>query len=425
MMTDLIRRLSLDATTEKLKKLYGENPDTLLRQRERYISLAEEFKRNFGEADVVYFSSPGRTEIGGNHTDHNKGRVLAAAVTLDTLACVAKTDSPIITLYSRGYDKPFVIDTRDTDYKRAEEGSTHALLRGVCALMKKQGYTIGGYNAVVASDVLSGSGLSSSAAFEVLLCAIMDGLYNGSRMDPVERAKMCQIVENKFFGKPSGLMDQSACSVGGLISIDFEKAEPVFKTLSYDFDAHGMAVVVLATRSSHDDLTDEYASIPAEMKAVAAAFGKNVLREVDENAFYSRIGKLRAYVSDRAVMRAMHFFAENNRVAEQVQALLDDDLDAFMQLVIDSGESSWKLLQNLYVGGATAQSLALACAVSQTLLAGRGAWRVHGGGFAGTTLNFVPKELLPRYVATMDGIFGKGACTTLGIRGVGAAMLTI
>ena len=417
---DLAARLDAPRAQQALKTLYGAHEGVLLRQRERYLALERAHAALFGPKETHFFSSPGRTEIGGNHTDHNHGRVLAAAVTLDMLACVSVSGDSLITLYSKGYDKPFVVDSRDTDYRPEEEGSTQALIRGVCAQLRQRGLAVGGFNGVMVSDVLSGSGLSSSAAFEVLLAAILDGLFNGGTLDPVERAKLCQVVENRYFGKPSGLMDQSACSVGGLVGIDFEDVDaPRFEQLQYDFEAKGYSLVVVATRSSHDDLTDEYASIPKEMKQVAEAFGCQTLRQVDPALFYQHLGQLRRSLSDRALMRAMHFFGENQRVADQLQALQQDRLADFLSMVVDSGESSWRLLQNLYVGGQTAQSLALACALSEKLLKGRGAWRVHGGGFAGTILAFVPEAQLAAYVQAMDGLFGAGAATVLGIRPVG------
>ena len=419
---DLLALLETEQAEKEFQLIYGKNEAVLCDQKARYAKLLETYAAQFGceGAAPVFFSSPGRTEIIGNHTDHNNGLVLAAAVTLDTLAAAAPTDDGIITLYSAGYDKPFIVDTNDLAIKDEEKNTTFSLIRGVCAKLKEMGYTIGGFNASVTSRVLGGSGLSSSAAFEVLLVCILDGLYNGAVVDGVTRAKISQWVENVYFGKPSGLMDQSACSIGGLVGIDFKNADPKIEEYGFDFEAKGFNVVVLATRSSHDDLTDEYASIPAEMKAVAAAMGGKVLRDFKVDALLNNMAAIREKTSDRAVMRALHYYDENERVKAMYKAVAAGDLDAFLAGIIASGESSWKMLQNLYVGGSTAQSLALACTLSERELKGCGAWRVHGGGFAGTILAFVPNDKLADYVAKMDAVFGEGACTVLGIRPVGA-----
>lgn len=414
--------LRTEAAKREFHLLYGGTERTAAEQADRYEALLTAYAEHFGcEGEApAFFSSPGRTEIVGNHTDHNNGLVLAAAVTLDTLAAAAPTGDGIITLYSQGYDKPFVVDTRDLEKKEAEKNTTDALIRGVCRKLHDMGYAIGGFNAAVTSRVLSGSGLSSSAAFEVLLVSILDGLYNGSILDGVTRAKISQWVENNYFGKPSGLMDQSACSIGGLVGIDFKHADPKIGSYSFDFAARGFSLVVLATNSSHDDLTDEYAAIPREMRAVAEALGGKVLRDVKVEQLLERLPEVRQKTSDRAVLRALHYYDENERVRAMYTALENGDLDAFLDNVIRSGESSWKLLQNLYVGGSTEQSLALACALSERMLRGSGAWRVHGGGFAGTILAFVPHYKLASYVEKMNAVFGAGACTVLDIRPVGA-----
>lgn len=420
MAADAVFPRVFKATPELFKQLYGAGDDVFAKQMRRYEALKQEHRRLFGQADTLFFSSPGRTEIGGNHTDHNNGRVLAAAVTLDMLACVSKTDDGIITLYSKGYEKPFVINTAQLALVPEEAGTSLALIRGVCFKLRELGQALGGFNAVMTSDVLSGSGLSSSAAFEVLVGAILLGLYGDGRLSAVELAKLCQFAENVYFGKPSGLMDQCACAVGSLVGIDFKDgASPIVRSVDYDFAKSGYCLVVVATRSSHDDLTAEYASIPAEMKQVAKQFQAETLRAVDEDKFFSRLPELREKVSDRALLRSLHFFNENRRVNQQLCALETGDLAAFLQLVNESGLSSWTLLQNLYVGGQTSQSLALACALSRELLSPEGAWRVHGGGFAGTILAFVPNARLKNYVSAMDALFGSGACTVLGIRPLG------
>ncbi len=409
----------------RLATLYGGNENALAEQRARYAKLIERHEARFGKADgdICFFSAPGRTEIGGNHTDHNLGRVLAAAVNLDTVAAVTKSVDGMIVVDSEGY-RPITVDTADLSVCEDELGTTAALVRGVAARMAELGYKVGGFHATVTSNVLRGSGLSSSAAFEVLMAAILDGLYNGWVLDAKERAQIAQRAENLHFGKPCGLMDQMASSVGGLVTIDFKDPTPVVEALPYDFKAKGYSLVVVNTGGDHGDLTDDYAAIPAEMKAVAAQFGKKVLREIDPAEMETAIPKLRGKVSDRAILRALHFYDDNARVPMQVTALREDELDAFLSLVIESGESSWKLLQNVYAR-AQEEQMALALELSRRVLGGRGAWRVHGGGFAGTIQAFVPDGLLDAYVKKLEASFGAGACTVLSIRPEGAVMMEI
>ncbi|MDR2514899.1 MAG: tRNA (adenosine(37)-N6)-threonylcarbamoyltransferase complex ATPase subunit type 1 TsaE [Christensenellaceae bacterium] len=397
--------------------LYGKGCE---QARLRFLELEAEFQRRFGQTGGRFFSSPGRTEIGGNHTDHNKGSVLAAAVTLDMKAVARRSGDGLVTLYSEGFSEPFLVGLSDLEPRKEEEGTSRALIRGILQGLQNAGFQIGGFQAVMRSDVRSGSGLSSSAAFELLVAAIIDGLYNDGEIDGIARAKACQWAENRHFGKPSGLMDQSACSLGGLIAIDFGGEEPTILRFAFDFDAAGYSPVVLSTGSSHDDLTAEYAAIPAEMRAVAACFGKQTLSELREEDFAQALPRVREALGDRALLRAMHFFAETRRAKGEAAALQSGDLSAFLRLVVESGESSWKLLQNLYVPGGRVQPLALACALSDEMLRGRGAWRVHGGGFAGTILAFVPKADLDAYIQRMDAVFDRGACEVLGIRTQGA-----
>ena len=411
------------AGAERLATLYGGNENALAEQRARYAKLIERHEARFGKADgdICFFSAPGRTEIGGNHTDHNLGRVLAAAVNLDTVAAVTKSADGVIVVDSEGY-RPITVDTADLSVREDELGTTAALIRGVAARMAELGYKVGGFHAAVTSNVLRGSGLSSSAAFEVLMAAILDGLYNGWVLDAKERAQIAQRAENLHFGKPCGLMDQMASSVGGLVTIDFKDPTPVVEALPYDFKAKGYSLVVVNTGGDHGDLTDDYAAIPAEMKAVAAQFGRKVLREIDPAEMEAAIPKLRGKVSDRAILRALHFYDDNARVPMQVAALRGDELDAFLSLVIESGESSWKLLQNVYAR-AQEEQMALALELSRRVLRGRGAWRVHGGGFAGTIQAFVPDDLLGAYVKKLEASFGAGACAVLSIRPEGAVMM--
>ena len=407
-----------------LAVLYGHNHDTLQAQRVRYECLSARFFECFPEhSDHRFFSAPGRAEIGGNHTDHQSGRVLAASVNLDTVAAVAPNGTSVVRVHSEGF-APCEVDLADLSVLPGEVGTTASLIRGCAARMAALGHDIGGFDAAITSNVLGGSGLSSSAAFEVLVCAILDGLFGHGDMSPVLRAQISQYAENEYFGKPSGLMDQMASSVGGIVAIDFRETEPEITAIQYDFLAHGYRLAVVNTGGSHDDLTDAYASIRAEMEQVAACFGQDRLRYVDPVAFENDIPALRSKVSDRAVLRALHFFDENARVPEMVAALDNNELDAFFSLIIASGESSWKLLQNVWANPAE-QPLALALELSRRMLAGQGAWRIHGGGFAGTILAFVPTAVYDDYAARMDAVFGRGACCPLDIRAVGAYELAL
>ena len=420
--TQASNSLAAPAAREFLSRLYGAN--AVKEQTERYAGLAGRHVELFGEKDGLRFvSAPGRTEVAGNHTDHNSGCVLAAAVNLDTVAAVTPNDTGIVTLYSAGYEKPFTVDLSDLEPKKSEYETTDGLIRGVAARMKELGYVIGGFDAVVTSTVFKGSGLSSSAAFEVLVCAIFDSLYNGFVVDAKLRAKIGQYAENVFFGKPCGLMDQMASSVGGLVSIDFGPADPVVTAMKFDFDAAGFVPAVVSVGGEHGNLTHEYAAIPAEMKSVAEALGAKVLREIDPDEMEKRIPELKGKVKDRAILRALHFYDENKRVRKAVSALSDGDIRTFFDMLVASGESSWKLLQNLYVAGSDNQEMPLALEMSRRMLEGKGAWRIHGGGFAGTILAFIPKDMVAGYTESMNAVFGEGAVTPLMIRADGAVEL--
>ena len=415
-----VPHLRPDESRKELALLYGNQPGMVDGQVARYQALGQRHRDTFGQADqVVFISAPGRTEIGGNHTDHNHGKVLAAAINLDTLAAVSRREDQQVNLHSEGY-APLSISLDQLEQRREEEGKTAAILRGVARAMKDWGYAIGGFDAVVTSSVRNGSGLSSSAAFEVMVSAIFETLYNDTPLDFIKQAKLCQYAENVYFGKPSGLLDQMASAAGGLVTVDFGEAEPQVTPLAYDFSKKGYSLVVVATGGDHADLTPDYAAIPAEMKAVAAYFGKQVLRDVDEAHFMAQLPALFGRVPDRAILRAMHFYQENHRVERQVAALQQDNLSDFFQAIIESGQSSFMYLQNVYAHQ-TDQSLSIALALAEQMLKGQGAWRVHGGGFAGTTLNFVPDHLLTQFISTMDGVFGAGSATVLGIRPRGAA----
>ena len=418
-----IQKLNGISVGEKLARLYG--PEAVETQRKRYAALLRRHEEIFGDREkVTLFSAPGRTEIGGNHTDHNNGRVLAASVNLDALCAASPREDLTVRFHSEGY-APLELSLEDLSVRPEEEGTTASLIRGVAAGMKEAGYRIGGFDAAVTSTVAGGSGLSSSAALEVMLTGVLDALYNQFDMPYVLRAKISQMAENVYFGKPCGLLDQMASAAGGLVTVDFRDTEkPEVEALQFDFAAAGYALAVVGTGSSHADLTDCYAAIPAEMKTVAAFFGQEKLRGITMEQLTANIGKLRKSCSDRAILRAIHFVQENDRVPEQVQALRESRLEDFLQLIIDSGRSSFMYLQNVYPEGGD-QSLSLALGLAESLLKGRGAWRIHGGGFAGTTLNFVPLKETEEFARVMDEAFGAGACRVLNIRPVGAAELKL
>ena len=424
MYANMIRNLKTPQVMERLMHLYGNRDGMLVEQTGRYVALLKRHEETFhAEKEVLMISAPGRTEIGGNHTDHNKGKVLAAAVNLDTLSAVSCRDDMIVNIHSEGY-RPMSLDLSDLSVREKEKGTTAALVRGVAAKMAELGYKIGGFDACVTSSVASGSGLSSSAAFEVMTCAILDALYNDFVIDFKLRAKISQYAENVYFGKPSGLLDQMASSAGGLVYVDFKNEDPEVRPMAFDFAAHGYALVVVATGGSHADLTDDYAAIPAEMKAVAANMGEDVLRRIRREEFLQAIPELRSKVSDRALMRALHFFDENDRVVRQVESLDRDDLGAFFWEIVCSGRSSYMYLQNVYAR-VEDQSLCLALALAENQLLNKGGWRIHGGGFAGTTLNFVPAGQLQQFIDTMEGAFGERCCHVLDIRPEGAAVIRL
>ena len=404
----------------RFKRVYVTD-EAVKAQHERYVSLANDFAELFGEdRDARMFSAPGRTEVGGNHTDHNHGRVLAAGINLDAIAIAAKNDENIVRVKSRGYDMD-VCDITDLEIKENEKGHSPALVRGMCAGFLKYGYKIGGFDACTMSSVLSGSGLSSSAAYEVLVGTMLNYLYNDGEVDAITIAKIAQYAENVYFDKPCGLMDQMACSVGGFVTIDFNNpAEPIVNEVKFDFASSGHSLCIVDTKGSHSDLTDDYAAIRNEMEAVAGCFGKNVLREVPEEEFKKNIPTIRAKVGDRAVIRAIHFFADNDRVLKEVDALKKGDFEEFKSYILESGDSSYKYNQNVFsVKKPQEQPVSLALAVSESILKGKGAWRVHGGGFAGTIQAFVPNEILADYKNAMESIFGEGSCYVLVIRPVG------
>ena len=370
------------------------------------------------------FSAPGRTEIGGNHTDHQHGCVLAAAVDLETTAEVTLNNTDTIRVFSEGYD-PVEIGLSDLSKRMSETNTTAALVRGVAAAFIKRGAKLQGFDASVRSTVLPGSGLSSSAAFEVLIGTVCNELFFEKKLSPVEIAQIGQWAENEYFGKPCGLMDQTASAVGGMVFIDFkDPANPVVEKLDFDFTSAGHALCIIDCGADHADLTGEYAAIPGELKQICRFFWKEALRDIPEEHFFGHLSWLRGQVPDRALLRAVHFYQENRRVQQQVQALKDGDFDRFLQLVNKSGRSSWMYLQNITPAGAVQhQEMALALAMCDTLLNSKGAFRVHGGGFAGTVQAFVPMELLEQFRSGMEEIFGSGSCHVLSIRPEGGIQI--
>ena len=384
---------------------------------EQKAALDSGFAAAFGGAPERYFSAPGRTEIGGNHTDHQRGRVLAAAVNLDTQAAVRINGTNTIRILSKGYPVS-TVELSQLTPGEAEINTTPALIRGVAARFAELGCPVAGFDAYCESTVLPGSGLSSSAAYEVLIGTIINHLFFDGRVSQPEIAQIGQYAENVFFGKPCGLMDQTASAVGNLVTIDFfDKEHPVITPVAFDFAACGHALCIIDSRASHADLTDEYAAIPGEIKNVCAHFGREVLTQIDEAEFYAAIPTLRESCGDRAVMRCIHFYQENARVPRQVAALQAGDFDEFLRLIGQSGRSSWMYLQNVIPAGYKAhQDVAVSLALCEHYLQGRGAFRVHGGGFAGTVQAFVPFDLLDSFRAGIDAALGQGACHVLSIR---------
>lgn len=422
-ISELERKISSGGYDRAFEKLYGAK--AVEAQRARYLKAIEEFKKLYpNRSEVEIFSAPGRSEVGGNHTDHQHGCVLAAAVNLDVISITAFHEDGIIRLKSEGHDAD-TVELDSLEVRKDEYGTSEAIIRGVAAKFAEMGAKVGGFDAYTTSDVLSGSGLSSSAAFENLLGTIIDVHYNGGRAGAVEIAKIGQYAENVYFGKKSGLMDQMVSSVGGFVFIDFSDTEnPVIKKIGCDFEKAGYRLCITNTKGSHADLIDDYSAVPTEMNAVAAYFGKPYLRNVDESEFIAAIPELRKKVSDRAVLRAAHFFNDNRNSGDEAAALERGEFGRFFEIVKKSGDSSYKLLQNIYsVQKPEEQGLSIGLWAAERVLNGRGAVRVHGGGFAGTIQAFVPVDAAEEYRAEMDRIFGGGSCLTLRVRPVGGVRL--
>ena len=417
----LIKSINDGCLDESFGVLYGTAKAALARQRERYVGAIQSFDTIFpGHDEVRLFSAPGRSEIGGNHTDHQHGCALGAAINLDVIAVVAFRDDDIIRLKSEGHGMS-ELSLSDLSVHEEEKGNSIALIRGIAARFAEMGVKVGGFDAYTISDVMSGSGLSSSAAFETLVGAILNIGYNDSKTGDIEIAKIGQYAENVYFGKGSGLLDQTVCSAGGFVFIDFLDTEnPYVEKYSFDFEAAGYSLCVTDTKGSHSDLTDDYVAVPTEMKNVARQFGKKYLREVDAEQFFSSIPTLREKCADREIMRAVHFFKENQRAIDEMKALESGDLGEFFRLYRLSAASSANLLQNLYsTKKPLEQGISMGLMVSRLILGDDALVRVHGGGFAGTIQAFVPNEKVEEYSRGMDELFGAGSCYVLRIRPVG------
>ncbi len=408
--------------TEMIQKLYPRSQWE--KQADRYREGAEQFRKFFGHDHEFIFSAPGRSEICGNHTDHNLGKAVGAAIDLDVLAFVRPREDSIITIHSEGY-APFMVDLSDLSLQEKEKGSSSALVRGIAYKMAKTERKIGGFDAYTTSNVCKGSGLSSSAAFEVAIVSILDHLYNNGDMPAMEMAKIAQYAENVYFGKASGLLDQLSCAHGGMIAIDFEDPDhPIATPLPFDFNQTGYDLVITDVGADHADLTADYVAIKEEMESIAAFFGEKYLRKVDPIAFRQNLPQLRKDHSERALLRAIHFFQENERVEALQNALEQKDFEAFKRIVCASGNSSYMYLQNIYSDrNPTEQAISLAVCLAQQMLEGKGAWRVHGGGFGGTIQAYVPTKETERYCAEMERIFGNGCCHILQIRPYGPIKL--
>lgn len=420
--TELKSALAGTAFDARFCEIYG--AAALNAQKARYLHAVEKFETLYGtDREAALYSVAGRSELSGNHTDHNHGCVIAASIDLDIIAVAAPAAGSVIRVKSEGFPE----DVVDFDAYNAPDPARYersdSLIAGMVAGFRKEGLAVGGFDAYTTSNVLKGSGISSSAAFEDMIGNILNYVYNDGKVSNVEIAKLAQYAENRFFGKPCGLMDQMACAVGGIIAIDFrDPSAPVIEKTDFDLSAAGYNLCIVNTGGNHADLTGDYASVPAEMKSVAAYFGKEVLRDTDENAVIAAIPALREKVGDRAILRALHFFAENRRVAAQKAALEAGNLDAFLENVIASGRSSFCYLQNVYTTkNVSEQGLSLALCLAERVLSGkRAAWRVHGGGFAGTIQAFVPADCVEEFRSVMDAAFGEGRCMVLRVRPEGA-----
>ena len=389
-------------------------------QKQRYIKAVEKYITTFGNDDVEIYSAPGRSEVGGNHTDHQHGEILAASINNDAIAIVKPLEEKVVKIISDGYEM-ITVDLNNIEMVEEEKETTISLIKGVLYKMVDLGYRIGGFQAYVTSDVLIGAGLSSSAAYETLIGSIVSGLYNDMKVSAIQIAIIGQFAENVYFGKPCGLMDQMACSVGNMVHVDFANPEkPVVEKVEFDLNKYGYSLCITDTKGSHEDLTADYAAVPEEMKKVAAYFGKEVLLGVTVDDLMKNMGALREQVGDRGVLRAIHFICENERVRNEVKSLESNDINSFLKLVKESGNSSYKYLQNVYSNSDVQhQNVSLALSLSEYFLGDNGVCRVHGGGFAGTIQAFVNNDAVADYQEKMNQVFGDGACSVLKVRKYG------
>ena len=418
-INNLMELIKAGEYDEMLLSIYMDK-SKIVYQKKRYLEALNFFIKSYGEGDVSIYSAPGRSEICGNHTDHQHGQALAASVNFDAIAVVEKTLESNVYVQSQGFSQE-VISLDNLSKVDKEEGTTKALIRGVLAKIRENGHNIGGFKAYITSDVLVGSGISSSAAFVTLIGTVVSGLYNEGQINPIEIAAAGQYAENLYFGKPSGLMDQMACSVGGLIHIDFKDTiDPIIKKIELDLECNGYSMCITDTQGSHAKLTADYAAIPEEMKSVAQCLGREVLGDIEKGSIIKNIHHIRETAGDRAILRAIHYACENERVELEIAALRENRFMDFLKLVNKSGDSSFKYLQNVYsCNNVKHQNLSIALAVSDVIIGDEGASRIHGGGFAGTIQAFVPNKLMNEYKETMDDIFGDNSCQVMKIRKYG------
>ena len=423
-LVNCIKDLYSENIVQLFSELYGNDEAVIKKQQNRYEKAIRSFSEFFpSREDIKIFSAPGRTEIGGNHTDHQRGVVLAGAVNLDTLAVVAFHNEGIVRVKSEGYMLA-EIQVSDINANSKDDGTT-ALVKGVVTKFKEKGVTVSGFDMYTTSDVICGGGISSSAAFETLIGTVINEQYNNGQASAFEIAQYGWFAENVFFGKSCGLLDQTVSSFGGLVTIDFkDTSAPAIEKIDFDFEKYGYTLCITDTKSSHENLTDDYVAIRKEMKQVADYFECEVLSEVNEKEFYNTLPNLRKFCSDRAIMRAMHFFAETKRAKEEAEALKEGDVERFLRLVNESGISSGNLLQNLYSNNTpTEQAIPLALAISKSILGNKGAVRVHGGGFAGTIQAFVPTDMVKEYKIEMERVYGDGSCHQMKIRPAGGTLI--
>ena len=418
---DTIQMLESEKSRKLMAALYGET--AVAANIERYQNLVKSFQKKFAEEDITLFSSPGRTEISGNHTDHNHGKVLAGSINLDCVGVAAKNNSSKVHIISETFNQSFIIDLNDLSPSDKKAG-TIDLVKGLLQGFKESGYEVGGFNAYITSNVISAAGVSSSASFEMLLCSILNTFFNEGRMDTVAYAHIGKYSENVYWDKASGLLDQMACAVGGLITIDFmEPASPVVEKIDFDFSSQNHSLIIVNTGKGHADLSADYSSVPIEMKKVAEFFGKEVCAQITEEEVIEHLAEVRAYAGDRSVLRALHFFEENKRVEAEVKALKEGRFTDFLMNITASGNSSWKWLQNCFTNSAyQEQGITVALALTELFIAEkqRGACRVHGGGFAGVIMAMLPNDLVDEYVAYIEKALGEGNAYRMSIRPYGA-----